>query len=864
MPLSAGTYLGPYEITAPLGSGGMGEVYRAHDSRLGRTVAIKIVNQQFSERFEREARAVAALNHPNICQIYDVGENYLVMELVDGENLCGPLPLDVALEYARQIGEALEVAHEKGIIHRDLKPANIKVTTKGVVKVLDFGLAIMTQPPACAQDDASNSPTFSMSSTRPGMLLGTAAYMSPEQARGKSVDKRSDIWSFGAVLYEMLAGERAFQGETITDVLAAVVTKEPDLARVPAKARRLLESCLQKDPKRRLHDIADAKLLLDDAPQVVNEAPTRARLPWLVAGVFALLTIALVFAYFGRRPEQPRLLRFSIAPPEKAAFRPTSLPAISPDGRRLAFVAVLDGKDLLWIRDLDSVAVRPLPGTEGADDPFWSPDSRFLAFFAQGKLKKIDVDGGGPALILCDALENFGGTWGKRDVIVFALFSGGLLQIPAAGGMPAPVTVLDRSAENSHRFPSFLPDGRHFFFTAASSADLGKSVVYLGDLESLNDSKTRRRVLLANSNVVYAAPGYLLFVRDRTLMAQPFDAEKAQIGGDPIPIAAQVDYNSALSLGEFATSQNGVLIFTSGGSVGNRQFTWFDRRGKALGAVGTPGMSEWPAISPDGGALAFDRFDPQTGFWDIWLHDLAHGADTRFTFDSKNNNVPVWSPDGSHIAFASSRDGGSNIYQKATNGAAPEELLDGEPRFKLPLDWSDDGRHIIELVRDPKTKSDVWVLPLFGDRKPFPYLQGNFNEGDAKLSPNGRWLAYVSDETNRTEVYVQTFPMHTGKWQVSNSGGGLPVWSRDGKELFFVGSERTLMAVEVNSSTLNGSAEFKAGVPQPLFQKRVGSGVAQSFDVGKDGRFLMPLEIEQTAAAPITVVVNWTSLLKQK
>ena len=638
MPLSVGDRLGPYEILTPLGAGGMGEVFRAKDTKLDREVAIKVLPRVLADdperiaRLDREAKVLASLNHPNIAQIYGIEQRALVMELVKGETLQGPLPLDEALRLAMQIADALEAAHEKGIVHRDLKPANIMITPAGVVKVLDFGLAKAAEAPDGG--DPQNSPTLTMSPTRAGMILGTAAYMSPEQARGKAVDRRADIWAFGVVLYEMLTGRQAFTGETVSDILAAVLTKELDLEQVPVKVRKLLRRCLEKDPKQRLRDIGEARFLLEDAPpdRVGHGRP----LPWIAAGVFAVAALALGLVAYRHVNEETRVLKMSVLRPDKATFKATSLPAVSPDGRRLAFVATTDGKDQLWVRDLDSLAARALTGTDGADDPFWSPDSRLIAFFADGKLKKIEV-AGGPALTLCDAALGRGGTWSKNGVIVFGVNNGGTYRVPAAGGSATPLTTPDRaSGETSHRLPWFLPDERHFLYTA-NNQEREKVAVYAGDL----DSKNRKLVVSADSNAMYTPPGYLLFVRERTLMAQPFDAGKLQITGDAVPVAEQVDSSSLAAQNQFSASQNGVLAYTSGASGGGLLLTWFDRSGKVTGTLGAPGFVDWGAISPDGNTVAADHADPQIRIIDIWLHDLARGTASRFTFGPRSNEFPV-------------------------------------------------------------------------------------------------------------------------------------------------------------------------------------------------------------------------------
>jgi len=880
MPLAAGELLGPYKIGELIGKGGMGEVYKAVDTRLNRDVAVKVSAARFNDRFEREARAVAALNHANICTLYDVGASpagfgFLVMEFVEGATLAdlvkkGPIAYEEAWRLAQQIIAGLEAAHEKGIVHRDLKPANIKIRPDGTVKVLDFGLAKVASA-SRPEEHGENSPTLTMGMTEAGMILGTAAYMAPEQARGTEVDKRADIWAFGVVLYEMLTGERLFGAATVSDTLAQVLVKEPGLDRVPKKVQPLLRSCLEKEPRRRLRDIGDAWRLLEEPqePAIVGTAPSRSRLgwrgnagPWIAAVVCAVAALAGgVVAYRHVSEQPPAAIKFFVPPPDKGAFNLLNsyTVAVSPDGTRVAFLATVEGKDQIWLRDLGSASLRMLPGTEGAvGAPFWSPDSRFIGFFAGGKVKKMEV-AGGPAITLCDAPNGRNGAWSKNDVMVFQMDAAGpLLRAPAVGGSATTATELDvASREVSHRFPSFLPDGRHFLYTDYISVE-GQTTVYVGDLES----KDRRRVFAGATNAVYV-PGYLLFVRERTLMAQAFDIGKLAVTGEATPVAEQVTYDAGNARGQFSASQNGVIAYIVGGNAGEAQLTWFDRSGKTLGTVGRPGLLTSAAISPDGSLVAFDRQDPQSGVMDLWLDDLRRDTESRFTFGARNSLLPVWSPDGGTIGFLTfGGDGRRNgqAFRKAVNGVGREEALDGVSG--APDDWSRDGRYLIweTSALTPKTGRDIWVQPLTpdkaGDRKPFPYVETNFNERFAKLSPDGRWLAYQSDESKQYETYVQTFPSQGGKWQVSTNGGQHPVWSRDGRELFFLDLSGKMMAVEVPTS----GEKFDPGAPKALFDTRM---AGNGYDVSKDGRFLIPTLVGAGANQSMMVVVNWTAGLKK-
>jgi serine/threonine protein kinase/Tol biopolymer transport system component len=863
--LKVGQRLGPYEMVAPIGAGGMGEVYKARDTRLKRDVAIKVCAAQFSERFEREARVIASLNHPNICQLYDVGPNYLVMELVEGENLSGPLPVETALNYARQMAEALETAHEKGIVHRDLKPGNVKITPAGVVKVLDFGLAKAVEEPAAA-GDPSNSPTLTMSPTQAGVILGTAPYMSPEQARGTAVGKRADIWAFGCVLYEMLTGKQTFQGETTSDILAAVLKQEPDWSPVPARVQPLLRRCLIKDPNRRLRDIGDAMLLLEGAPEVVSS-----RRPWAWIALAAALTVALAllaFVHFRETPPRGTVLRYSIPPPENTSTLHSF--AISPDGRHVAISAVVNGKLQLWLRPLDALQAQPMAGTELAQYPFWSPDSRYIGFFAQGKLKKIAA-GGGPAQSLCDAPTGAGGSWNRDNTIVFSpnFGPGGgarTQRVPAAGGLPVEVT----RNKGSDLFPVFLPDGRHFLYLVrGGSAE--QSGIYLGSL----DARENRRVLADESSVIFAG-GRLLFIRGNILMAQPFDVSSGQISGEPSPVAEGVFFIANGSYAPVSASETGVLLYESGGTVagGNTKMVWYDRGGKLVGAIDAPGGVFEPAISPNEKAVVFRRISASPPGQDLWLWDLARGAEQRFTTDSSPKFSPFWAPKGDRIVYASSRGGAIfNIYQKAASGIGREEVLLATGNSKLPSQWSRDGRFIVYTENDPTTKRDVWVLPMDGgaDRKPAPFLHSEFNELHGQLSPDDRWMAYTSDKTGRREVYVAAFPTGEGETRVSLAGGEQPRWRGDGKELFFVTEDGKMMAVRVKADAPSAHGDrpfFEPGTPEPLFDVYLpvhGRATAFEYDVIADGkRFLVDNQGGvSTPTPPLTAVVNWDAGFKK-
>jgi serine/threonine protein kinase/Tol biopolymer transport system component len=871
MPLSAGERLGPYEIIAPIGAGGMGEVYKARDTRLDRIVAIKISNERFSERFELEARAVAALNHPNICTLHDVGPNYLVMEFIEGESPKGPMPLEEALRIARQIADALEAAHERGITHRDLKPANIKIKPDGTVKVLDFGLAKVAAP---ASGSGERSPTFTIGMTEAGMILGTASYMAPEQARGKPTDKRADIFAFGVVLHELTTGHRLFGGEDAGEILAKVIRDEPDLSDAPPSIHRLLAECLRKDPRKRLRDIGDVWRLLDGNPPagpppgtLAPDAGRSLKSNWLwpaVASFLLLIAGALAIVHFREKAPVLDVMRFQVAPPPKSTINTLK---ISPDGRKLVLNARgPDGRNNLWLRLMDSLQMRELPGTQGAIlDPAWSPDSQFIAFFAEGNLKKMDIDDGSPQALAHYAAGATGISWSRQDVILYG--SGGVInRIAASGGEATAVTTLDtQHGETGQARPFFLPDGKHFLYYRLTPKP-ETTGIYAGSLDVKPAEQGRNRLFDSLAGAVFTASsvscgGYVLFLRGESLLAQPFDVSRLELTGRPVQVADQVSSDTFDGL--FSASNTGVLAYAITES-NNRQLTWYDRQGKILGQAGAPAPRDELNLSPDGTRVAEGRAD--RGTWVVWMLDVARGVNTRLTFETGGAGNGTWSPDGSQIVYAPGGGQSTDLYRKPANGASQGELLLHSDTIKTPLHWSRDGRFLLFMQRGKDTGADLWVLPMQGDHKPIPYLVTPANEAQAQFSPDGHWVVYTSNESGTNEVYVQPFPMSTGgKWAVSNGGGSQPRWSRDGKELFYFTPDSSLMDVSV--STTGGT--FQPGVPKPLFRAAIlggaggGPGVAWRWDIAPDGkRFLMNTALDDAAASPVTVILNWQSMLK--
>ncbi|MEK6322724.1 MAG: protein kinase [Acidobacteriota bacterium] len=893
--LVAGTTISHYRIVNRIGAGGMGEVYRASDTKLNREVAIKVLPETFAQdkervaRFKREAQVLASLNHPNVAAIYGLEESgslrALVLELVEGPTLAdriaaGAVPLDEAIHIARQIADALEYAHEKGIIHRDLKPANVKVTIDGAVKVLDFGLAKVFNDDTGGQDtDLSHSPTL-IKGTQSGMILGTAAYMSPEQAQGKTVDKRSDVWSFGVVLYEMLTGNQLFAGETVSDTLAAVLRDNIDWSALPdetpASMRELLARCLDRDRKQRLRDIGEARIAIEkcqrdpsgistsgDAAEAPRERRGRSLLPWAVAAVFVVATLVLALTYYRSGSEQPRVVRAFIPPPEKTSFYFVGDPhvgpvALSPDGRRLVFSAKAEGgSNQLWVREISSPSAQPLRGTESGSYPFWSPDSRTLGFFADGKLKKIEVAGGQPQT-LCAAPQARGGTWNRDGVIVFSPNSNSNLhRVSATGGASTPLIELDASQEeNTHRWPLFLPDGNHFLYVARSRSGSPEGVGPALKLGSLAGDKSRL-LMRVPSNVAYAS-GYLLFLQGTTLMAQAFDADKLELGAEAVPIAEGVQYDEAFARGTFSVSQNGVLVYKQGMVQPTTTMQWFDRSGKQLGSIADRQIYRDTALSQDHKLLATSIRDVRGGLPDIWIYDVGRGVRTRFTFDADVDRDPVWSPDGAKIVYASYRKGRYDLYLKSLAGSGEEDVLLESDVNKFPESWSADGAYIaFSLFRESQT--DVWILPMVGEKKPFPFLQTRFNESGAVFSRDGRWIAYTSDESGREELYVTSFPSPGRKWQVSTTGGQNPRWRRDGNEIYYLATDNKMMATEVKSS----GDTIEAGASRSLFETRA-VRPGKSYDIHPDGqRFLINTGFEEKDLGPLTLVVNWTTELKK-
>ena len=886
-PISPKTTIAQYTIVSKIGEGGMGVVWRARDSKLGRDVAIKVLPASLSEntdrlnRFEQEAQAAGALNHPNILVIHHIGIHdgapYIVSELLEGETLRdrmagAALPQRKALDYALQIARGLAAAHEKGIIHRDIKPDNIFITDDGRVKILDFGLAKLTSATDGTQSQ-TEVPTRKVN-TDPGTVMGTMGYMSPEQLKSQAADHRSDIFSFGTILYEMLSGKRAFRGDSMAETMSAILREDPpDLSEtnktVSPALERVVRHCLEKNPAERFHSARDLAFAIESLsgsaisgqtatmPTITTESSTQvgrsrwlddARVAWIVAGILVVSLLAtLGLLYFNPSETTTRAARLSLTPPPELAFNDAQSDAavVSPDGQKIAFSATSrDGKNMLYLRALDSSEIKLLPGSENVMEPFWSPDSRSVAFGSNGKLKRSDLAGGGNAQVLCDAARLVGGTWNKDGIIVFAPdYRTALMQVSAQGGEPKPVAMrFDDQTAESHRYPDFLPDGRHFLFRRDPKG------IWVGSL----DSPETRQVLVEVTPFVYAQPGWLVFVRNDALVAQAFDAAKIAFSGEPIPIITGQKNAGTL---RFSVSDNGVLIW-QGQWERDYQLVWFDRDGKETGTVDAPmkvNIGEDLSISPDGKRLAVKRNQ------NLWVVELEKGTALRIT--STFSQMPVWSPDGSRIAYS---EGTSGLTVRAANGSGDAEGL--LPGANFPSAWSPDGRFIIFVRRGVKTRMDIYALPLFGDRKEYLILNSPFNEQTPAFSPDGRWLAYTSDETGNYEIYVQSFSadgkLGADKQRVSTIGGTYPVWRRDGSELFFVAPDGQMMS----SAVKTGGTEFQFGAPKPLFKTRMLAWITNfhEYDVSPDGqRFLIGTLVGEPKAPPPTVILNWSAILKK-
>jgi Tol biopolymer transport system component len=800
------------------------------------------------------------------------------MELVEGPTLAdriahGPVPLTEALPIAKQIAEALEAAHEQGIIHRDLKPANIKVRGDGTVKVLDFGLAKLVDPVAAAgqSTNVTASPTITSPAmmTGVGVILGTASYMSPEQARGRAVDKRSDLWAFGAVLYEMLTGQRAFGGEDVSDTLAHILMKDPAWTALPtstpAPIRKLLRRCLEKDRKRRLPDAADARLEIDDAltspPEVavppVAAPRTRERLAWIVIALLVIAVAAMAVPathyLFSKAMVEAPEMRLDVTTPPTSD--PVSL-AISPDGRQLVFVASPQGNPQLWLRRLDSVKAEPLAGTERASYPFWSPDSRSIGFFADGKLKRLDI-AGGPAQIVATVATARGASWGPDRVILLGIGTRSIARVSATGGEPAALLRLE-PGQTGQYFPQWLPDGRHFLYTV-----LGTPAVHGMYVASVGES-VGHRLLSEDSVAVYVPPGFLLFVRGGVLLAQRFDVERMGLVGEPFRLADDVAFTPGTGAAALSASTSGTIVYRT--AAAGPTLAWFDRMGREVGLVKGSDRANpiGPELSPDGQRLAV--FRTVDGNRDIYVIDVTRGITTRFTVNEAYEGWPVWSPDGKALVFASSRNGRYDLYRKTLSGAGTEEPVLESSSNKYPSDWSADGRHILFAQVEEKTGNDLWVLPLFGDRKPFALLTTTFDERYAQFSPDGRWVAYQSNESGQDEVYVQPFPGPGEKTQISTTGGTQVRWNRDGKELFYVAPDLRLMAVSVVTSPT--AKTLQPAPPTALFVSHLWNNATavsakQEYVVSPDGqRFLMLVDPPDAATSPITLIANWAGARK--
>jgi eukaryotic-like serine/threonine-protein kinase len=893
MALAPGTRLGPYEILAPLGAGGMGEVYRARDTRLERTVAIKILPTQFSsdpvrkQRFDREAKTISSLNHPHICILYDVGNqdgvDYLVMECIEGETLAkrlekGPLALDHVLKYGAQIADALDKAHQNGVVHRDFKPGNIMLTTTGA-KLLDFGLARPTATPATLATLTAMAPAQSPM-THEGTLVGTFQYMSPEQVEGKELDGRSDIFSLGAVLYEMLTGKRAFEGKSHLSVMSAILEKEPQAISAmkpltPPVLDHAILRCLAKNREERWQRALDLGLELKwlaesglGARAATSPRRLRAgwdRLAWALAASMALIAAALAFTRFNNKQSpEAHVVRFTISPPQNGTYVFNGVEGgavLSPDGRSVAFLSRVDKVTLLWVRALDTFASRPLPGTEGVVSAFWSPDSSNLGFFTQDKLKRIATSGG-PAQILCEVHDSRGGSWGQLDVILFIRVVGGVYRVSASGGVPERVTTLNAGRlEVTHRWPFFLPDGMHFFFMASPLGGVyPENSFYVGSL----DGKEPKFLFHGSSPIAYAM-GHVLYIEDRILMARRFDLKRLDLNGDAFPLAENILFNPIISNGVFSASQSGTLLYQQGSLTGSVSLLMFDREGRQLSSVGDPGAYTGPRLSPDGKRLLYVQIDPRGGKNDLWIRNLASGQLSLLSSNQRPLLGAAWSPDAQRVAYSGLKGDAPAIYVKPANTVgAEQEVWRTSNSFVYSLDWTSEGKLLIftELLSSTG-KSRIAKLAISGNAGPIPVLESaGADFGYARVSPDDKWIAYRSDESGTDEIYVSSFPSVAGRLQASVAGGSMPCWRGDGKELYYLTPDNKLMAAEMKEA--NGLLQVVA--TKTLFQTaaaptRTGGS---PYDVTPDGKqFLVDTQTSDQTSALLNVVENWTAGLKK-
>jgi serine/threonine protein kinase/Tol biopolymer transport system component len=901
-----GQVVSHYKILSKLGEGGMGVVYKARDTKLDRDVALKFLPLDLTrdpdarERFVQEAKAASALSHPNACTIHDIqehdGQMFIVMDFVDGQTLRqkkDSISFKQAIDIGIQVAEGLAAAHEKGIVHRDIKPENIMIRKDGIVQVMDFGLAKLRGRVSRL--------------TKEGSTVGTAGYMSPEQVQGQDTDHRSDIFSFGVLLYELLAGQLPFKGPHETALAYEIVNVDPPpMTSIKPDINPNLDAivleCLEKDPPERTQSIAQVALDLKrykressrqrasrvtaarqvSRPSGVTQPSERLRLSrgfplaWMAAALFFAGMVVLGLLYLNRPSTEIQTVKSYILPPEGFALAMQSGGAgegnlaLSPDGSLLAFAAAdSSGKTQLMVRAFNSLTARELPTTQGASYPFWSPDGRYIGFFQSGKMKKIEASGG-PSVTICDVLDGRGGSWSRHGVIIFSpSATDPIYQVPAAGGQPTVVTTLDANRrEKTHRWPCFLPDGKHFLYFSRSSfggVEREEDALVTASL----DGKVNKRLMPAKGNAAYAS-GHLVYLREKTLMAQRFDAKTFETTGDAVPIAEPVEYDLSYNNAVFTVSQNGILVYQAGTKETGFQLEWFDRNGASLGKVATPAEYVAVALSPDGRKMAFDVYDYESKNMDLWIYEMSRNLKTRFTFDASAEGYPIWSPDGSRILFNSDRRGRLDLFLKTTSGAGDDELLLESPAEKFPLDWSSDGRFIVYTAYDSKNKGDLWILSLQGDRQPFVFLQTEFEESNAQFSPDLRWISYESDESGRTELYVRPFIGEDGqpainqtrKWQVSSNGAAYynHKWSPSGKELFYLSQDKKLMVADVETS----GSTFDLGAVRPLFELKA-IGYVYFADVTPDGqRLLIGIQARGQKAPPLTLVTNWNSGLKTK